>query len=177
MSTRVCEPKSGWVWYFAYGSNMNAHRLFDERLAADGVPWGRRVAARLDGWRLCFDAAWHRFPGAGVANIRRDASAHVWGTLNEMAPDGLVTLDRYEGVAARHYARGDVTVTLASGEIARAVTYAAVADPVEGLKPAREYLDHLLAGADVLPADYTAALRRTAFLDGIAERPLTPIPT
>ena len=28
----------GLTWYFAYGSNMDAARLFDQRLAPRGVP-------------------------------------------------------------------------------------------------------------------------------------------
>ena len=39
-------------WYFAYGSNMNAVRLFEERLKPEGIARGERVAGRLDGWRL-----------------------------------------------------------------------------------------------------------------------------
>ena len=42
-------------WYFAYGSNMDANRLFDERLVPEGVARGDRIGGRLDGWRLTFD--------------------------------------------------------------------------------------------------------------------------
>jgi hypothetical protein len=35
----------------------------------------------------------------------------------------------------------------------------------EGLRPTREYLDHLLAGSDLLPADYWAKLKETPTLD------------
>lgn len=165
------QTRPGWVWYFAYGSNMDATRLFETRLAAEGVPGGRRVAGRLAGWRLAFNKPWSRFPGAGVANIVPDASAETPGTLNEMPPQGLDVLDHYEGVAGGHYARRLVRVRLASGETVDAVTYVAESGLVEGLRPARAYLDHLLAGADLLPADHLAQLNALPGIDGLAERP------
>jgi gamma-glutamylcyclotransferase (GGCT)/AIG2-like uncharacterized protein YtfP len=150
-------PRAGWLWYFAYGSNMNPQRLFDARLARDGVPWGRRVAGRLDGWRLAFNKPWSRFPGAGVANIVPDAAARVFGTLNEMPPEGLDVLDRFEGVAGGHYARRNVAVRIGDADVA-AVTYVADGGLADGLRPACSYLAHLLAGNDLLPGDYVRAL-------------------
>ena len=35
----------------------------------------------------------------------------------------------------------------------------------EGLRPTREYLGHLLAGRDLLPADYWERLKATPTLD------------
>ena len=46
----------GWVWYFAYGSNMNPARLFEQRLGGAGVGHGPRIAGRLMDWALCFRA-------------------------------------------------------------------------------------------------------------------------
>ena len=45
-----------------------------------------------------------------------------------------------------------------------AVTYIAL-KVGEGLKPTREYLDHLLAGKDLLPAAYWEKLKGTPTLD------------
>jgi hypothetical protein len=56
-------------WYFAYGSNMNAVRLFEERLQPEGVPRGERIAGRLDGWRLAFNKRARTQPGAVAGNI------------------------------------------------------------------------------------------------------------
>jgi gamma-glutamylcyclotransferase len=53
-------------WYFAYGSNMNAVRLFEERLQPEGVPRGERIAGRLDGWRLAFNKRARAPLGASV---------------------------------------------------------------------------------------------------------------
>ena len=162
-------PRTGWLWYFAYGSNMNPRRLFDARLGPAGVSWGRRAAGRLDGWRLAFNKPWARFAGAGVANIVPDVSAHAFGTLNELPPEGLDVLDRYEGVAGGHYSRRAVTVRLGSADVA-AVTYVAEAGLTDGLRPACAYLAHLLAGNDLLPGDYMRALAAQNCLD-IEERP------
>ena len=166
--------RSGWVWYFAYGSNMNAARLFDERLGGAGLPWGRRIGATLEGWRLAFNKPWSRFAGAGVANIVPDPSSATPGSLNEMPPEGLDVLDLFEGVAGGHYARRRVTVKLASGARVEAVTYVAEAGLRDGLAPARAYLDHLLAGADLLPDDHLARLRAIRCIDGLAESPALP---
>ena len=40
--------EGGLSWYFAYGSNMNALRLFEERLKPEGVGAGDRIAGRLE---------------------------------------------------------------------------------------------------------------------------------
>jgi len=145
-------------WYFAYGSNMDPARLFTARMAPAGIGWGARIAARLQGWRLVFNKPWSLFPGAGVANIMPAAGAVVHGTLNELAAGGLDVLDRYEGVAGGHYARRVVTVLRADGAPVEAVTYVAGRALDETLRPTAGYLAHLLAGRDLLPADYAARL-------------------
>ncbi len=162
-------PREGWIWYFAYGSNMDAARLFDARLAKAGVAWGRREGGRLDDWRLAFNKRWNKFPGAGVANIVPDPAARVFGTLNEMPPAGLDVLDGYEGVAGGHYARLAVRIVHAGGAV-DAVTYVATGDLADGLDPACAYLAHLLAGRDLLPEAYLRLLAARTCLDGIPER-------
>lgn len=145
-------------WYFAYGSNMDPARLFTARMQPAGVAWGARIAGRLDGWRLAFNKPWSLFPGAGVANIMPVPGAVVHGTLNALPEAGLAVLDRYEGVATGHYARHIVTVLRDDGVAVQATTYIAAGALDETLRPARDYLAHLLAGRDLLPADYAARL-------------------
>ena len=148
------------IWYFAYGSNMDMARLHEARLKPRGVPVSARTLGRLDGWRLVFNKPWHKFSGAAAANIIRDPDAITFGTLNRMPPEGLDVLDHYEGVAQGHYERRWLTVTDgATGVPVDAVAYVAVSDLTEGLIPPRFYLDHLLAGRDLLPADYAAWLQ------------------
>jgi cation transport regulator ChaC len=152
-------------WYFAYGSNMNAARLFEERLKPEGVARGERVAGRLDGWRLAFNKRARLPPGAGAGNIVPAAGESVHGTLNLLPPKGFEILDIHEGVAGGHYERRLVPVLRAdTGDTVEAITYVALLVG-EGLRPTRAYLGHLLAGRDLLPADYCARLGATATID------------
>jgi len=157
--------EGGLSWYFAYGSNMNALRLFDERLKPEGVSAGERIAGRLDGWRLAFNKRARTPSGAGAGNIVRAPDAVVHGTLNLLPAKGFEVLDRYEGVAGGHYERRIVPVWRGnSGVVVEAITYVALLT-AEDLRPTRDYLGHLLAGSDLLPADYFRRLSETLTLD------------
>jgi gamma-glutamylcyclotransferase len=152
-------------WYFAYGSNMNAVRLFEERLKPEGVTRGARVAGRLDGWRLAFNKRARAPVGAGAANIVPAAGEVVHGTLNLLPAKGFEILDRYEGVAGGHYERSVVPVMRTdTGATIEAITYVALLVGEE-LRPTRDYLGHLLAGRDLLPHAYCAWLCRTKTID------------
>jgi cation transport regulator ChaC len=156
--------ESGLSWYFAYGSNMNALRLFEERLKPEGVPAGERIAGRLDGWRLTFNKR-GRVPGTGAGNIVLAPGEVVHGTLNLLAAKGFEVLDHYEGVAGGHYERQSMPVVRGdTGEAVEAITYVALL-VADGLRPTRDYLGHLLAGRDLLPADYFRRLSETLTLD------------
>ena len=152
-------------WYFAYGSNMNAQRLFGERLNPEGVARGERIAGRLDGWRLAFNKRARLPAGAGAGNIVPAVGEVVHGTLNRLPPKGFEILDRYEGVAGGHYERRLLPVVRAdTGATIEAVTYVALLVSEE-LRPTRDYLGHLLAGRDLLPADYYERLGETPTID------------
>jgi gamma-glutamylcyclotransferase len=152
-------------WYFAYGSNMNAVRLFEERLQPEGVPRGERIAGRLDGWRLAFNKRARAPLGASVGNIVPATGASVHGTLNLLPARGFEILDRYEGVAGGHYERRIVPVVRAdTGQMMEAITYVALLAG-DDLRPTRDYLGHLLAGRDLLPDDYCARLGTTPTID------------
>jgi hypothetical protein len=156
--------EGGLNWYFAYGSNMSAERLFEERLKPEGVAMGARVAGRLDGWRLAFNKQ-GRVPGTGAGNIMLAPGEAVHGTLNLLPAKGFEVLDRYEGVAGGHYERRLVAVVRGdTGAPVEAITYVALL-VAEDLRPTRAYLGHLLAGRDLLPADYFRRLSETPTLD------------
>jgi gamma-glutamylcyclotransferase len=158
------------VWYFAYGSNMDVTRLIDKRLRPEGVITGERVLGRLDGWRLCFNKPWAKFAEGGAANILPDRDHVVYGTLNLMEERGLTVLDRYEGVAGGHYQRETLDVLRPdTGETVKAVAYIALRDLSDRLLPPRFYLDHLLAGRDLLPPDYMAWLEQFETLPILSE--------
>jgi gamma-glutamylcyclotransferase len=152
-------------WYFAYGSNMNVSRLVDGRLAAKGVTMAQRIGGHLSGWRLTFNKVARTPPGAGAGNIIVAQGSVVYGTLNLLPEAGFEVLDIWEGVADGHYERRTVEVTRADcDETVEAITYVAL-KVGEGLKPTRDYLAHLLAGRDLLPADYWAWLNAVRTLD------------
>lgn len=152
-------------WYFAYGSNMDADRLFEKRLRPEGVTPGERVAGRLDGWRLAFNKIARTPAGAGAGNIVQQADSVVHGTLNALPAKGFEILDHFEGVATGHYERRTVRVVRPdAGVDVEAITYVAL-KVGEGLRPTRAYLGFLLAGRDLLPAAYWEELRVTSTLD------------
>ena len=152
-------------WYFAYGSNMDADRLFEKRLRPEGVMPGERVAGRLDGWQLAFNKIARAPAGAGAGNIILQAGSSVHGTLNALPAKGFDVLDRFEGVVSGHYERRTVRVVRPDiGIDVEAITYVAL-KVGEGLRPTREYLDFLLAGRDLLPVAYWEWLRATATID------------
>ena len=153
------------IWYFAYGSNMNPARLADQRLKERAVQMGPRIGGRLDGWRLAFNKIARQPAGAAAGNIVEAPGDVVHGTLNQMPEAGLLVLDIWEGVAGGHYERRTVPVVRAdTGETVEAAAYIAL-KVGEGLKPTREYLSHLLAGKDLLPASYWEKLKATPTLD------------
>ena len=155
----------GLTWYFAYGSNMNAARLFGERLAREGVLVGERIAGRLDGWRLVFNKRLRTRPGAGAGNIVPAIGEVVHGTLNLLPPPAFDILDHHEGVTGDHYERRNVAVVRGdTGATVEAITYVALRLS-GGLRPTRAYLAHLLAGRDLLPAAYCEWLAATRTLD------------
>lgn len=157
--------EGGLSWYFAYGSNMSALRLFDERLKPEGIAAGERISGRLDGWRLAFSKRARQPAGAGVGNIVPAPGEIVHGTLNLLPVGGFDVLDRFEGVAAGHYERRMVPIVRGdTGATVQAITYVALLVG-EGLRPTRDYLGHLLAGRDLLPADYFRRLSATPTLD------------
>ena len=144
---------------------MNVARLLDGRLARKGVAMGARVGGRLDGWELAFNKIARAPKGAGVGNIVIAPGKVVYGTLNELPDAGFDVLDVWEGVAGGHYERRVIPIVRSdTGETVEAIAYVALMVG-EGLRPTREYLGHLLAGQDLLPADYWAWLKATPTLD------------
>jgi len=146
----MAEAAGRLVYYFAYGSNMNPQRMRER-----GVTFCSREPARLPGQRLAFNKRGLTLPrGAGYANVVPDRHGVVEGALYRMDRSQLAALDECEGWP-RHYRREEMEVERADGSRVTAIVY--VAQPGwtrPGLRPTREYLDHLLAGRDVLSPAY-----------------------
>jgi cation transport regulator ChaC len=149
--------------YFAYGSNMDEHRL----MAADRCPNARFIFnAVLPSYRLVFIRG---ATGASAVDAVPDANAAVWGVVYDITESDRRQLDARESVASRTYRPKEVLVH-PHGDREQQVmvlTYAA-REPADAQQPpSREYLDHVLSGARRwgLPSDYIAQLERVRTSD------------
>jgi len=157
-SAAIDEDGAPEMKYFAYGSNCNSAVM-----KRKGVRFTSRRRAVLRGFRLLFNKKAMRgnLPeDIGFANINEDADATVEGILYEIVDDDLERLDRSERYPD-HYDRIDVTVESDAGRH-RCCTYRAQPDKIrEGLKPSRNYLNHILAAGDFLSRQYHEALDKS----------------
>lgn len=146
--------------YFAYGSNMNPERMKERE-----IKFSKRVYAILEGWRLEFNKIASRNPNEGYANIMEDKKCIVEGILYEIADADIKQLDKYEGYP-NHYDRVTVKVKQDNGQKIEAITYIAQCNKIRGgLKPSKEYFEHLLKGCDLLSEEYCERLRIWETLD------------
>ncbi len=151
--------------YFAYGSNMNPARMRDRVsepcTAASGT---------LRDYLLRFNKrATGKHSGTAYANVIYRRGAVTEGVVYRLsAPEQITKLDPHE-VYPEHYDRLVVQVETTDG-LLDAWVYIANADFIsEGLKPARWYLEHLLAGKDYLSQDYYERLQGTEYMADQAE--------
>ena len=146
--------------YFAYGSNMAP-----ERMTERGITFSQRKHAMLMDYRLEFNKVAFGRPEEGYANIVQFENGIVEGVLYDIQNSDLSKLDRYEGYPD-HYHRVKVKVRLDDRQEVDALAYIAQPDKVrDGLKPSREYLDHLLAARDILSESYNRKLEAWQTLD------------
>ncbi|MCA9073107.1 MAG: gamma-glutamylcyclotransferase [Planctomycetaceae bacterium] len=144
--------------YFAYGSNCNPAVM--ER---KGVRYRTRQPARLTGFRLLFNKRSLKptVPaGVGFANIHLDSAGLVEGILYDLVPDDLPTLDASERYPD-HYTRISVSVETSAGLVLCEAYQAQLDKVATGLRPSREYLNHLLAAKDLMSEGYYLALAQT----------------
>lgn len=145
--------------YFAYGSNMDPDRMIER-----GVSFSQREHAVLRGWRLTFNKISLKKTNEGYANIEKDDKSVVEGILYEIQDEDIEKLDGYEGVPS-HYKRLNIVVHSKSGAT-EAITYVANPEKVkQGLKPSKDYLNHLLKGCDLLSEEYCEKLNKWKTVD------------
>src|SRR5437868_1477011 len=94
------------VWYFAYGSNLQAATLRGRR----GIDYQRAVPVRVRGWRLVFDKPPLFRAGTSVANIVADDAAETVGVAFAMTDDDHAHVELTEGVGFGNYRRVEVAV-------------------------------------------------------------------
>ena len=129
--------------YFAYGSNLSEERLREHCSSARLL-----TIARLPGYRLAFTRRSERW-GGGVADIRPERGAEVWGAVWRIAAKEGDALDAQEGVHASppRYRRLEVAVVTREGEALDCLAYQVVEPAAEHIAPSEAYLETLLRGA------------------------------
>ncbi|MCE9664333.1 gamma-glutamylcyclotransferase [Halomonas sp. M5N1S17] len=150
-------------YYFAYGSNMNTARV-EARIGATR----RALSGVLHEYTLRFDKA-SRVAGIAHANIVPAIGGRVEGALFELAePRQIELMDPYEGYP-HEYERHRLPVVTEEGAIPSWVYIAAPGTTAPSLKPAREYLAHLLAGEAFLSGDYYRRLGQVDAVEGLED--------
>lgn len=151
------------MYYFAYGSNMNAKRMKERKITFSD---SERRAAHLYGYHLEFNKVAKDNPQEGKANIVADDKNLVEGVLYDIDAASLSKLDHYEGYS-EEYKKIKMKVLLPSdGQEVCAIIYIANPDKIsDSLKPTKEYLSHLLEGKDFLSKDYFKWLQSIETLD------------
>ena len=146
----------GKIEYFAYGSNMNPERMKKR------IGWQPPLrSAVLEDYQLLFDKVSNN---GGKANIRPLKGEKVEGVLYQVEAKDLLSLDGFEGVSGGHYARVRLVVNILGEDECIATAYIALKTGPEN-PPTREYLDHLLAGAEYLSTEYLSKLQDRSTLD------------
>jgi len=145
--------------YFAYGSNMNP-----ERMKGRNINFSSRKFAKLFDYKLVFNKK-AKNGNYTYANIIESKNDFIEGSLYEFPDNEIIHLDQAEGYP-NHYDKKIVEVTDLENNLIEATTYIAKKDKIViGLKPQREYLNHILAGRDILTDEYYANLSKTETCD------------
>jgi gamma-glutamylcyclotransferase (GGCT)/AIG2-like uncharacterized protein YtfP len=154
-------------FYFAYGSNMNPQRVMQRGMAFDHAQKGV-----LRDYQLAFNKRSVKHVGAASANVMRVPGSHVEGIMYRLTSmEQIHEMDPFEGYPTR-YSRFELPVETMQGRFLSWVYVANEAYISDGLRPARWYLDHLLAGRDYLSVEYYRALSSIRTLDNSAEEPV-----
>lgn len=125
-----------------------------ERMRARGLKFDLAIAARLPQAELLFNKRAADAPHRSYANIGFHPRGEVEGIAYRLCDhQQIFKMDPFEG-APRLYSRDIFTVCSEEGPIAAWVYVANKAMLQNDLKPARWYLEHLLAGKAYLSEEY-----------------------
>jgi len=143
------------MWYFAYGSNLNA-RAVTEWCRHFGLrpPLLKGRPAVLDNYRLCFPIFSEYWAG-GIADVVYDPGKYVGGALFDLSDQDLKVLDQKVGrkvdSAGREqgaYRRIEVRVApLGKAEPVTAITYQGTNADRYHIPPTQHYMDLVIQGA------------------------------
>lgn len=136
-------------YYFAYGSNMNPARM-----RTRGLEFDQAIPAKLEQAELLFNKRAADAPHRSYANVGFRQGSVVEGVAYRLCDKHqILKMDPFEGTP-RLYSRDIFTVQSDEGPIHAWVYVANKAMIQEDLKPARWYLEHLLAGREFLSEAY-----------------------
>lgn len=146
-------------YYFAYGSNMNPDRVRKRKMAFHSHERGT-----LEHYRFSFNKRSVKYPGSASANVNPGRNHITEGIVYRLEdPEQITVMDLYEGYPVR-YNRLALPIRVEGG-VVEAWVYIANADyVVEGLRPNRWYLEHLLSAREHLSDAYYRMLTRTVCL-------------
>ena len=145
--------------YFAYGSNMNPERMKDR-----GVDFIKSKAGILRNYKLTFSKICSENNKSGYANIVANKNSIVEGVVYEINDNDILKLDTFEDYPEK-YNRIELDIELKDKTTTKAITYIATKGEIKnGLKPTKEYLNHLLKGKAFLSEKYFNELAKTDYL-------------
>ena len=128
---------------------MNAKKMKERE-----VNFSKRELATLRNYKLCFNKQASRNPNEGYANLIPKEGTATEGALYEIDNKDIVKLDKFEGYP-NHYIKKAIKVELANRNEVDALVYFARPDKIkDGLKPTKEYLNHLMEGRDLISENY-----------------------
>jgi len=148
-------------YYFAYGSNMDEHKLKIKRR----VDFYEKFSGKLDGWELVFDKIVSGKPGVAYSNIAPKENSCVEGIVYKIKSEDVFNkLDKDEGWP-KHYEKKYMSVKTANGFLECLVYIANPNQTQKGLQPERKYLNEILAGKEFLSDSYHSELENTPTCD------------
>ncbi|MFW5746210.1 MAG: gamma-glutamylcyclotransferase family protein, partial [Nanoarchaeota archaeon] len=121
-----------------------------------GVRFVRRCAGALHGWRIRFARFADQPSSQGYAVLERQQGAVTWGIVYEV-DSSVQKLDTHEHVPY-HYIKQEVQVMTSHGALQCMVFLPNRKNLICSAAPAQEYLAHLLAAQELLPASYLSSL-------------------
>ena len=148
-------------YYFAYGSNMDEHKLKIKR----SVGFYEKFSGKIDGWEIVFDKVASGKPGTAYSNISPKENSCVEGIVYKIKSEDILNkLDKDEGWP-KHYEKKYMSVKTANGFLECLVYVANPNQTQNGLKPERKYLDEILAGRKFLSDSYYSEFKNTPTCD------------
>jgi hypothetical protein len=143
------------MWYFAYGSNLNARAVAEwcRHYGHRSPPMKGGRPSIVDNYRLCFPI-FSEYWNGGIADIVYDPGKYVAGALYDLTDTDMKVLDakvnrkldgdRESGV----YKRIEVRVApLGKAAPVQAITYQGINIEKYHIPPTQHYMDLLIQGA------------------------------